>query len=77
MIDVIYTDIHAIAVLPSFFEIIHFVLRAESKTADKIEEKEGIVLRLDTKLYNYPLGKINGRRYQISGKTDRVMHRNI
>mmetsp|Transcript_5368 Transcript_5368/g.5501 ORF Transcript_5368/g.5501 Transcript_5368/m.5501 type:complete len:289 (-) Transcript_5368:535-1401(-) len=47
-------------------------IRAESKTADVIEEKEGIILRLDTKLYNFPLGVINGRRYQIAGKIDRV-----
>jgi hypothetical protein len=43
-------------------------IRAESKTADTIELKEGIILRLDTKLYNFPLSTINGRRYQISGK---------
>lgn len=47
-------------------------IRAESKTADLIEEKEGILLQIDTKLYNYQLCVIDGTRYQISGKVDRI-----
>ena len=47
-------------------------IRAESKTADLIEEKEGILLKVDTNFYNYPICKIEGIKYQISGKVDRI-----
>jgi hypothetical protein len=47
-------------------------IRAESKTADLIEEKEGIVLAIDNKFYNYPLCEIDGVKYRISGKIDRL-----
>ena len=47
-------------------------IRAESKTADLIEEKEGVSLQVDNKLYNYQLCIIDGTRYQISGKVDRI-----
>jgi hypothetical protein len=47
-------------------------IRAESKTADLIQEKENVVLQVDEKFYNFPLCVIGGTRYQISGKIDRI-----
>ena len=47
-------------------------IRAESKTADLIEVKEGIQLLTDSKFYNFPLCVINGKRFQVSGTVDRI-----
>lgn len=47
-------------------------IRAESKTADLIEEKENVVLLVDEKFYNFPLCVIGETKYQISGKIDRL-----
>ena len=47
-------------------------IRSESKTADLIEEKEGIQLLTDSKFYNFPLCVIDGKRFQVSGTVDRI-----
>ena len=47
-------------------------IRSESKTADLVEEREGIVLNTDEKFYNLPLSVIDNTMYRISGKVDRL-----
>ena len=46
--------------------------RAESKTADLVEEKEGVVLKTDDNFYNLQLCVIDDTMYRISGKVDRL-----